>query len=209
MPPKSRQELINDVANKIFDEMVQEIQFDTVLRARLDAQKAQRQCSRCGTHCLLSHPPGTSTTPQLTNSQPASSQTNGTAPKSISGPVGTATPTKDNPNIYLSCPVCKRPFASNRCAAHLATCMGISTGSRRGARNVKAKADERAASPYVDLPDDATLSGSQKSKSKKKDSNGNGKRPSSPSILDTPTKKSKKQSTVGDIAEIASLVPSQ
>ncbi|KAG9032445.1 hypothetical protein FS842_004086 [Serendipita sp. 407] len=168
MPSKSRQELINDVANKIFDEMVQEIQFDTVLRARLDAQKAQRQCSR-------SHPPGTSTTPQLTNSQPASSQTNGTAPKSISGPVGTATPTKDNPNIYLSCPVCKRSFASNRCAAHLATCMGISTGSRRGARNVKSKADERAASPYVDLPDDATLSGSQKSKSKKKDSNGNGK----------------------------------
>jgi len=187
--PKTRQEIIETVARQIFEGMVSELQFDTVLRARKDADKAKRPCRCCGTYCSLPHTPGAST------SAPTSS--NGSTNKTITGVATTAgssgsgTPTKDNANIYLPCPVCKRPFASNRVAAHLANCMGISNGGRR-ARNAKVKLDDRSASPYVDVSDETMVSGSQKPKSKKKDSNGNGKRPGSPSLLDTP-KKSKKQ----------------
>lgn len=193
------------MAKRIFDDMVSELQFDTILKARQDADKAKRLCRCCGTHCSLPHTPGASvsvnpsTTHLTVGQQPASQNKN-----SVSSSSGSGTPTKDNGNILLICPVCKRQFASNRIAAHLATCMGISTGSRRGARSAKAKMDERPGSPYVDLPDEV-VSGSQKAKSKKKDSNGNGKRPPSPSVIDTPTKKLKKQK-IGSFNESADNV---
>lgn len=180
--------------------MLSELVFDTVVRGHQDAQKAKRPCRCCGTYCSLPHPPGSKSSTNLATSA------SGQPPKGMTGSSGSGTPTKDT-NILLTCPSCARPVASNRCAQHLANCMGIGTG-RRGARNAKAKQDQRAASPYIDSPDEP--SSSQKSK-KKKDSNSNGKRPPSPSLLDTPTKKPKKMkaNSVNDLMEIGSTSSSQ
>ncbi|PVG02623.1 hypothetical protein CPB86DRAFT_530872 [Serendipita vermifera] len=201
MPPKGKHDIIAAMASRIFDDMVAEIQLDIVLRARQDAERVKRPCRCCGQYCSLPH-----SADDLTSTR-ASGTNNGTnalvgsqgkGPGAVSS--GSGTPTKDTTNVYLTCPVCKRQFASNRCAAHLATCMGLSTGSRRGARNAKSKLDDSSNSPYIEPPDEVVVSASQSAKSKKKDSNGNGKRPPSPSVLDTPTKKLKKQK-VGSTSE--------
>jgi hypothetical protein len=67
MPPKGKQDIIaamvrsnaqslagtdsHDMgqANRIFEDMVSELQFDTILKARQDADKAKRPCRCCGT----------------------------------------------------------------------------------------------------------------------------------------------------------------
>lgn len=67
MPSKTKQDVITAIvsskadylsrrlthlvaqANRIFDDMVSELQFDTILKARQDADKAKRPCRCCGT----------------------------------------------------------------------------------------------------------------------------------------------------------------
>jgi len=66
---------------------------------------------------------------------------------------------KQDGNTLLDCVNCKRPIASNRYAPHLASCMGLSVGARRGGpRNASKRFDSegaRSASPQISLEGDS------------------------------------------------------
>ncbi|KIM66978.1 hypothetical protein SCLCIDRAFT_1210441 [Scleroderma citrinum Foug A] len=134
-------------------------------------------------------------------------------PTSLGGktiPSGTSTPTgvKDG-NILFECSVCKRQVASNRYAPHLSGCMGIGTGTRRGAArgmNLKAKQPIdtiRSTSPFCGSENDNISDDNSngkvkgKSKSKTQDDDFNLKRKRDISPQTSPAKKPKKPKTTG------------
>ncbi|KAI6133320.1 hypothetical protein EDD16DRAFT_1531148 [Pisolithus croceorrhizus] len=139
---------------------------------------------------------------------------------------GTSTPTGSKEgNVLFECPVCKRQVASNRYAPHLSGCMGIGTGSRRGA----ARGTLKTKLPIETIRSDSPLQGSEngnfsddnsggkvKGKSKGKntdDDEFNLKRKQPVSPQTSPAKKPKKQKTAGSVAsrlkDSTSKIPSK
>lgn len=205
---KSREELIAHFSNKAFSGMLQEILIDTVLQSHKEIVRTVFQMNNV-----------------------ASTSSNGIA-VSANGSPGIGTNLASNPtgkdktdgNIYFECTNCQKKIASNRYAPHLSGCLGIGTGSRRGAaRNASAKNRlgpelERGASPAVSdygspLLDTPNSKGKSKAKGSNKksngklldgDNNGNHKRSAS-SVEISPSKKVKKQKTGDSLTSLDSI----
>ncbi|KIJ45732.1 hypothetical protein M422DRAFT_778912 [Sphaerobolus stellatus SS14] len=208
---KSRDEIISSISSSLFSAMLHEVLMEAVLQSHKDAMRAKTVCSVCGLHCGTTHKPT-----GITNGTGSSSGT--PAPKD-----------KSDANIYFDCSNCQKKISSNRYAPHLSGCLGLGTGSRRGAiRNASAKnrlgADtaDRASpfngSDYGSPSLQETPNGKSKAKSKntKKangkaalDLNGSQKRPGAV-IEVSPSKKKKLKTDLPPLAEssTSSNVPS-
>ncbi|KZT06767.1 uncharacterized protein LAESUDRAFT_725528 [Laetiporus sulphureus 93-53] len=218
MPKKERDEVLAELASRIFSTMVEETLMDVVLESHQAISRSKTVCPVCHTYCKAAHTSG----PSGTASQPAASSSRLPTPSDEAkatdqnSPAGTgmSTPTngKSNGNILLECVNCKRQIASNRYASHLGDCMGLANSRRGAVRSATTKTKlasdaGRSASPYVAsengaLSDDGktTTSGRNKAKSRTKradeaEFNLHRKRPGSPTL--SPTKKSKKAKTTG------------
>ncbi|KAF8591994.1 hypothetical protein K439DRAFT_1626493 [Ramaria rubella] len=196
--------------------------MDAALQSHKEIVRAKVICQVCGTRCGSVHAQkphlnGASTSAPVSSIPPPSS---GSPAATGTAGVGTSTPTaKEKPdvNIYFECTNCQKKIASNRYAPHLSGCLGLGTGSRRGAaRNAAAKnklgADaDRGGSPYVGSEygspslDVINAKGKGKAKNSKKingkannELNGSHKRPNTPDS--SPAKKVKKQKTsIGEL----------
>ncbi|KAH9835777.1 uncharacterized protein C8Q71DRAFT_763387 [Rhodofomes roseus] len=212
MGKKERDEVLSDIAGRIFAAMVDDALMDVVLESHQSIARSRKVCDICHTYCEQVHVPGAS------GSAPGASPYKGATPTEevrTNSPAGTGTNTpvngKSNGNVILECVNCGRQMASNRYAAHLADCMGLST--RRGAtRNASHKAKigsdaGRSASPFLGtedgmLSDDGKAGpagkGKGKSRAKRVDDaefNLHRKRPGSPIV--SPKKNAKKAKTSG------------
>ncbi|KAG2154536.1 hypothetical protein DEU56DRAFT_769111 [Suillus clintonianus] len=208
MSKSEREDAIAAITSKIFSAMLDDLTMDAALQAHHQLLRSRAVCRICHTRCGMVHPNGA----QIVTSQ-AHSIIHGDVGGKTASSTGTNTPngSKSDGNILFECMVCKHQVASNRFAPHLSKCMGIGTGSRRGAprgTNLKAKIPiepGRSASPYPGSENgnvsDDNLNGKGKVKGKGKraddaDFNLKRKRPISPQT--SPTKKpTKKLKTAG------------
>ncbi|TFY72647.1 hypothetical protein EVG20_g359 [Dentipellis fragilis] len=236
MAKSDREEVISSLASRIFSALVDDLVMDAALQSHKEVVRSRAVCEVCHTRCGQAHISGPSNANVTALSQNgASSSRQGTPIEGrASGTPGTSTPNgmKDG---NLECVNCNRfvctlsaillesladaapPFlkiAPSRYAPHLSSCMGIGTGTRRGAaRGVNSKAkplDARSASPHMgsengNVSDDSRQSHSQpvgkkkgrpqKTKQAEGEFNMNRKRPGSPQL--SPNKNAKKQKTTG------------
>ncbi|KII93669.1 hypothetical protein PLICRDRAFT_49690 [Plicaturopsis crispa FD-325 SS-3] len=200
MSKKERDEMLSALASRVFNTMLDDVVLDVTLQSHHEAARNRAICHVCNTrHTVHAAGPSNSAAPTVSTASPSAA--NGT---------GASTPSsKSDGNIYFDCLNCKRPIASNRYAPHLSGCMGLGTGSRRGAArgaNAKSKtASEaaRSASPYFgsdngNMSDDGAK-GKGKSKMKRADDAefnlNKRKRPASPQV--SPNKKPKKGKATG------------
>jgi hypothetical protein len=210
MPQKSeREDVISALASTIFSAMLDDIVLDTALQSHHEVTRSRAICHVCNTHCGLGHVPGPSNYVPQAVPPPSRPSTPAAESKTTNGSLGTGTSTptsvKADGTIYLNCVNCSRPFASNRYALHLSSCLGIGTGTRRGAaRSIHTKPNNsseggRSASPSEGgNVSDGDRSSKEKGKSKSKraddaEFNLKRKRPNSPQL--SPHKKQKKQKT--------------
>ncbi|KLT44595.1 hypothetical protein CC85DRAFT_256903 [Cutaneotrichosporon oleaginosum] len=189
---------IRALAEAIFADLLADQVLTTTIAAHREVKRGQAVCATCGTRCRAHVPiaplaSGSTSAVGSRESSPARGITvrpngytigpekgtgGGTGIGSGSGRVDAAG------NAFFDCLVCGRSVTSNRYAPHLASCLGFSGSTRRGASRVAAAkarlgADGRASpSPYLTGDDSDTESLSGK---RKKLLNGNGKRASSPS----------------------------
>ncbi|KAF9036476.1 hypothetical protein BDZ89DRAFT_462750 [Hymenopellis radicata] len=176
MSRKEKDGALSSVTYKLFCAMFDDIVFDHALEAHRYAAQARTVCTICNTTCNGAHLPGSSSM-----NTPSKSDSNG--------------------NIFLDCTVCSNKIASNRYAAHLTTCMGLSTSRRSGARtNPKSvavsEAGGRSASPSSDmanLSEDRPLKSKSKSKTKRVDEAEFNLKRKRASPQTTPNKKQKQQ----------------
>jgi len=151
MADVSREDLKKALADKLFSTMLGDLMMDTALLAHKESRKRlakEHAYSKLRQNELIQDVPFTGSVPvpmsssQSAADEVAATQTNGTAANSQ----------KQEPTL-LDCLNCKRPIAFNRYAPHLASCMGLSVGSRRGQpRNASKRVDSegaRSASPQV------------------------------------------------------------
>ncbi|KAF9270472.1 hypothetical protein L218DRAFT_952589 [Marasmius fiardii PR-910] len=181
--------------------MLDDIVMDSAIQAHNEVSRNRAICEVCGTRCNAVHVPGSSKL--ATSSRAATPMAEG---KSLNGttsstPGSTPSSVKDG-NIYLDCVNCNRPFASNRYAAHLSSCLGLSSARRNANRgSIKSKQSDpgRSDSPpsetgNISDEDEGKLSakGKIKPKGKRADEaefNLKRKRPISPQV--SPNKKPK------------------
>ncbi|KAH9937464.1 uncharacterized protein B0H18DRAFT_970762, partial [Fomitopsis serialis] len=210
MGKKERDEALSDIADRIFSAMVDDALMDVVLESHQAIARSRKVCDICHTYCGQVHVPGASGSTTQASPSKVATPSEDVRTNSPAG-TGTSTPTngKTNGNVIMECVNCDRQVASNRYAAHLADCMGLST--RRGAaRNASHKAKigsdaGRSASPFMGT-EDGMLSdegkpppaGKNKGKSKAKraddaEFNLHRKRPGSPNV--SPKKNQKKAKT--------------
>ncbi|KAH8100529.1 hypothetical protein BXZ70DRAFT_1022499 [Cristinia sonorae] len=214
MTKKERDDAIATLSNRIFNNMVDEVIMDVVLRAHREVARSRTVCSICHTRCAGIHVPGSVAT------QPHASSSQQSPHESQDGETGPNTPVngKLDGTVYFDCENCKRPIASNRYAPHLSSCLGLGNSRRGAARNATAKLTGdagRSASPYVasdagNISDDGKPGSKSKSKSKAKRQDEaefslNRKRNGSPSL--SPTKKPKKPKTAPSPAAPMSSLP--
>ncbi|CCM02185.1 uncharacterized protein FIBRA_04264 [Fibroporia radiculosa] len=230
MPKKERDEVLSELAARVFSTMLDDALLDVVLESHQAVARSRSICPVCHMQCGAVHVPGSSSS----TSQPVASSSRLSTPlddaklagtNSPSG-VGASTPMngKANGNVLLECVICKRQVAFNRYASHLGDCMGLSNSRRGATRNATTKTKlvtdtGRSASPYVgsengNMSDDgkttSSSKGKGKSKAKRKDDaefNLHRKRPGSPSV--SPVKNHKKTKTSGSpIARVKGPDPS-
>ncbi|OSX67766.1 hypothetical protein POSPLADRAFT_1051890 [Postia placenta MAD-698-R-SB12] len=221
MPKKERDEVLSELAARVFADMLEESLMDVVLESHQAVARSRTICQICHTHCGAIHVPGPSGSASQAGPSSRlptpSEETRGGDTNSPAG-AGANTPLngKNGGNILLECSNCKRQVASNRYAQHLSECLGLGSSRRGATRNATSKSKlvaeaGRSASPYVaseagNISDDGKPSpakGKSKSKAKKADDaefNLHRKRPGSPST--SPAKKSKKAKTSSPIARI-------
>ncbi|KAA1468576.1 hypothetical protein DENSPDRAFT_833923 [Dentipellis sp. KUC8613] len=213
MAKSEREEVISSLASRIFSALVDDIVMDAALQSHKEVVRSRAVCEVCHTRCGQAHISGPSNATVTALSQNGASSSRQGTPIEGRGTPGTSTPngTKDG---NLECVNCNRFIAPSRYAPHLSSCMGIGTGTRRGAaRGVNSKAkplDARSASPHMgsengNVSDDSRQSHSQptgkkkgrpqKNKQAESELNGNRKRPGSPQL--SPNKNTKKQKTTG------------
>ncbi|KAI6134115.1 hypothetical protein EV401DRAFT_2064275 [Pisolithus croceorrhizus] len=197
MSKSEREDVISHLADRIFSAMLDELTMDAALRGH-------REIAR--NSCGMAHARNGHQQPQrASNDDPPVFDG-----KTVSS-TGTSTPTGSKEGIVLfECPVCKRQIASNRYAPHLSGCMGIGTGSRRGA----ARGTLKTKLPIETIRSDSPLQGSENGNFSDDNSGGKGsyshfredddefnlkrKQPVSPQT--SPAKKPKKQKTAGSVA---------
>ncbi|KAF9535545.1 hypothetical protein CPB83DRAFT_841950 [Crepidotus variabilis] len=212
MPPKSeKDDAISQLANRILSAMLDELILDTTLKSHHEVARSKTVCPVCNTRCGAIHTPGSSSSAANESSQfsakapsraatPSSAASNEfTLAKQNANGISTPTGGKDG-NLYLECVVCSRQISSNRYAPHLASCMGLGSARRNGARGTakpKLPSDAgRSASPVSEGGDGSEERPNGKGKSKVKDDgefavSGNGKRKRVGSPHISPNKKSK------------------
>ncbi|KAI6136900.1 hypothetical protein F5141DRAFT_1077382 [Pisolithus sp. B1] len=208
MSKSEREDVISLLADRIFSAMLDELTMDAALRGHREIARNRSVCRGCHTHCGMAHARSGHQQPQrASNDDPPLLDG-----KTVSS-TGTSTPTGSKEgNVLFECPVCKRQVASNRYAPHLSGCMGIGTGSRRGA----ARGTLKTKLPIETIRSDSPLQGSEngnfsddnsggkvKGKSKGKntdDDEFNLKRKQPVSPQTSPAKKLKKQKTAGSVA---------
>ncbi|KAF8488168.1 hypothetical protein JB92DRAFT_3130115 [Gautieria morchelliformis] len=183
-PTKTRDELISSFSSKLFSAMLHEVIMDAALQSHKDILRGKSLCAVCGTRCGSAHvPEGHIIKAGLSSSTSSSMPVPGSPPStSAAGTSIHANKEKTDGNVYFECTNCQKKIASNRYAPHLSGCLGIGTGSRRGAaRNAAAKnklgADlDRGVSPLVGSdygsPAHEVLNGKGKGKGRNKKING-------------------------------------
>ncbi|KAL0579805.1 hypothetical protein V5O48_002216 [Marasmius crinis-equi] len=205
MPTKAekqeRENFISGLTTKIFCAMLEDIAMDAAIQAHNEVSRSRAICEICGTRCNAVHVPGPSKT-QATSSRAVTPMLEGKPANGTTSTSGTGTPSKDG-NVYLDCVNCNRPFASNRYAAHLSSCLGLSSARRGPNRSTNAKSkssdagrSDSPASEMGNVSDDneskSSVKGKAKSKGKRADEaefNLKRKRPVSPQV--SPSKKPK------------------
>ncbi|KAL4068325.1 hypothetical protein V8B97DRAFT_1974909 [Scleroderma yunnanense] len=209
MSKSEREEVVSQLAARMFSAMLDELTMDATLRGHREVAKNRASCRVCHTRCGMVHA-SNGQSALLQTQKGSNHESTSLGGKTISG-TGASTPTgaKDG-NILFECSVCKRQVASNRYAPHLSGCMGIGTGTRRGAPrgiNLKTKLPIetiRSTSPFYGSDSgnisDENSNGKSKGKSKGKtiddvEFNLKRKRPVSPQT--SPPKKPKKPKTTG------------
>ncbi|KZT52778.1 hypothetical protein CALCODRAFT_78103 [Calocera cornea HHB12733] len=130
MADVNREDLKKALAEKIFSTMLNDLIMDTVLLAHKENRKRQAKehaYSKLRREGLVQDVQFSGSAPgSLSSSQSAADDVS--TIQSNGGGGGTQ---KQDPAL-LDCLNCKRPIAFNRYAPHLASCMGLSVGSRRG-----------------------------------------------------------------------------
>ncbi|THH11781.1 hypothetical protein EW145_g418 [Phellinidium pouzarii] len=190
-----------DLSSRILSEMLGEIVMDTTLQAYKEERRSSSICRVCNTRCGQVHA-HSATAPVPGSSRAASPPPINADGFSLTGASTPGGSNKTDGNVNLDCVNCQRPVASNRYAQHLATCLGVGIGVRRGAQRnavtkTKSSANGRSTSPYVDevMDESRTAKGKIRAKAKSAgslddDPNGGQKRPRTPQP--SPLKKQKK-----------------
>lgn len=205
MPTKAEKQekelFLSGLVTKIFCAMLDDIVMDSAIQAHNEVSRSRAVCEVCGTRCNAVHVPGSSKL--ATSSRAATPMAEGKPLNGVTSSTPSSTPSsiKDG-NIYLDCVNCNRPFGSNRYAAHLSSCLGLSSARRttnRGSIKSKQSDTGRSDSPASEIgnisdEDEGKLSakGKMKSKGKRSDEaefNLKRKRPMSPQV--SPNKKAK------------------
>ncbi|EGO20972.1 hypothetical protein SERLADRAFT_475482 [Serpula lacrymans var. lacrymans S7.9] len=217
MTKSEREEILSALTSRIFAAMLDDIVMDAALQSHHEITRTRAICHICNTRCGLVHGSGSSYSQSASHPSPSSvgnATTNGATGTGASTPTSIKTA---EGNVLYECVNCKRQIASNRYAPHLSSCMGIGTGTRRGAvrnANVKTRISTepgRSVSPYLGLEagnaseDGKNPKGKSKSKSKRADDaefNLKRKRPVSPQI--SPNKKQKKSKTAAPLVRVRS-----
>ncbi|KAJ8084285.1 hypothetical protein PM082_003053 [Marasmius tenuissimus] len=203
MPTKAEKQekelFLSGLVTKIFCAMLDDIVMDSAIQAHNEVSRSRALCEVCGTRCNAVHVPvpskGASTSSRAATPMNEGKSGNG-------GTSVNSSPTKEG-NVYLDCVNCNRPFASNRYAAHLSSCLGLSSARRGPGRSatVKSKSSDagRSDSPASergnmseDNESKSSAKGKLKSKGKRTEEaeiNLKRKRPASPQV--SPTKKPK------------------
>ncbi|KAL7424956.1 hypothetical protein Q5752_000643 [Cryptotrichosporon argae] len=167
---------IRDVAEAVFVDMMRDAVTATAMRAYREVRRAQAVCGVCGTRCrahvpLISRPGAApSSRAESREASPARPDSASAGPSSRAGGhavgpergtgggtgVGSGRGRVDaSGNAFFDCLVCGRPVTSSRYAPHLASCLGLSGSTRRGASRIastKARLgthDRSSPSPYV------------------------------------------------------------
>ncbi|EJU00973.1 hypothetical protein DACRYDRAFT_22814, partial [Dacryopinax primogenitus] len=167
--------------------------MDTALLAHKECRKRQAKEQACSSLEPLQDTPPTGAAPAS-----ASSSQTMTDDAAVSQTNGSAVGIQKQDATLLDCLNCKRPIAFNRYAPHLASCMGLNVGSRRGQpRNASKRVDSegtRSASPQVFSEErEATPSGPKTTKRNRSPSEmslRDTKRPKTESRRTTPQPKS-------------------
>ncbi|WOO76879.1 uncharacterized protein LOC62_01G000492 [Vanrija pseudolonga] len=168
---------IRAVAESIFAELLGESVLTTTIEAHREIKRGQAMCGICGTRCRAHDPiqplaSGASSTAASRESSPAKGLLTTTRPAGYPvGPekgtgggtgVGSGSGRMDaSGNVFFDCLVCGRSITSARYAPHLASCLGFSGSTRRGAsRMAAAKArlgtnDRASPSPYLASENDS------------------------------------------------------
>ncbi|KZP00756.1 hypothetical protein CALVIDRAFT_211085 [Calocera viscosa TUFC12733] len=151
MTDMSREDLKKALAEKLFSTMLKDLMMDTALLAHKEGRKRQTKehaYAKIRKDELFQVVPFTGAAPgDLSSSQTAPDEVG------VSQSNGTSGGAQKQDPALLDCLNCKRPIAFNRYAPHLASCMGLNVGSRRGQpRNASKRVDSegtRSASPQV------------------------------------------------------------
>ncbi|BEI83322.1 hypothetical protein CcaverHIS002_0311900 [Cutaneotrichosporon cavernicola] len=184
---------IRALAEAIFADLLADQVLTTTIAAHREVKRGQAVCATCGTRCRAHVPialaSGASSAVGSREGSPARGITVRPGGYTVGPEKGTGGGTgigsgsgriDSSGNAFFDCLVCGRSVTSNRYAPHLASCLGYSGSTRRGASRMAAAkarlgADGRASpSPYLTGDDSDTESLSGK---RKKLLNGNSKRP--------------------------------
>ncbi|KAL1413195.1 hypothetical protein Q8F55_000946 [Vanrija albida] len=185
---------IRAVAESIFAELLGESVLTTTIEAHREIKRGQAMCGICGTRCRAHDPiqplaSAASSAVASRESSPAKSLATTARPAGYPvGPekgtgggtgVGSGSGRMDaSGNVFFDCLVCGRSITSARYAPHLASCLGFSGSTRRGAsRMAAAKArlgtnDRASPSPYLASENDSDADSAGGATKRKKLLNG-------------------------------------
>ncbi|KAG7099472.1 hypothetical protein E1B28_001321 [Marasmius oreades] len=205
MPTKAEKQekelFLSGLVTKIFCAMLDDIVMDSAIQAHNEVSRSRAVCVVCGTRCNAVHVPGSSKLATSSRAATPMAEGNSLNGATTSIPGSTPSSVKDG-NVYLDCVNCYHPIASNRYAAHLSSCLGLSSARRTANRgSIKSKQSDagRSNSPASEIgnisEDDESkpsAKGKMKSKGKRADEaefSMKRKRPISPQV--SPNKKPK------------------
>ncbi|VDB99378.1 unnamed protein product [Peniophora sp. CBMAI 1063] len=148
MPKDSSEELLDRLASRMFNAMLDDILMDVALQSQQEVARSKAVCDVCHTKCRQQHIPGT---PDASGALSASSSMSFNA-RSVAA--GEAVKSRDTSAVYLPCRKCDREIASNRYASHFSSCTGAGT-SRKATQKPMARSNSDAGSPYPSENGDA------------------------------------------------------